>query len=91
LGKLGATSADPNIRTQIDQDNGYIALKNRPVAEKVVFWNDNGPSDKDIPDSIVDPDKEVERLKKNKEEGKPVNDGNVPVIQKKKSTLDKIF
>lgn len=91
LGKLGVDAVKPGIREQIDEDNGYIALKNRPVAEKLIFWNENGPSAEDVPTSVVDPEKEVERLKKNKAEGKAVNDGAVPVIQKKQSTLDKIF
>ncbi len=91
LGKLGVASADPNIRKTIDEENGYIALKNRPVAEKLIFWDDQGPSAGDVPSSVVDPQKEAERLKKNKAEGKPINDGAVPVIEKKSSTLDKIF
>jgi hypothetical protein len=91
LDRLGAGSANPDIRKQIDEDNGYIALKNRSVAEKLVFWDNNGPSEKDIPDSVVDPQKEADRIKKNKAEGKPVNDGAVPVIEKKQGTLDKIF
>lgn len=91
LDKLGVASANPGIRDLIDEDNGYIALKNRTVAEKLVFWDDNGPSDKDIPDSVVDPQKEAERIKENKAEGKPINAGAVPVIEKKKTTLDKIF
>ena len=91
LEKLGVASIDPDIRKQIDEDNGYIALKNRTVADKLIFWDDNGPSDKNSPDSVVDPKKEAERIKKNKEEGKPINDGDVPVIKKKQSTIDKIF
>jgi hypothetical protein len=91
LGKLGVTAAEPNIRKLIDEDNGYIALKSRPVAEKLIFWNDQGPSASDIPSSVVDPQKEAERIKKNKAEGKSINDGTVPVIEKKESTLDKIF
>jgi hypothetical protein len=91
LGKLGTASAEPDIRKKIDEDNGYIALKNKPVAEKLVFWDDQGPNASDIPSSVVDPQKEAERIKKNKAEGKPVNAGDVPVIEKKQSTLDKIF
>jgi len=91
LDKLGVASIEPDIRKKIDEDNGYIALKNQTVADKLVFWDDNTPTSDDAPASVIDPAKEAARLKKNKEEGKPINDGSVPVIEKKQSTLDKIF
>ena len=90
LEKMGAASAVPDIRRTIDEENGYISLKNQSVADKLIYWNDETPPDK-VPSSVVDPAKEAERLKKNKEEGKPVNAGDVPVIEKKSSTFDKIF
>jgi len=91
LDKLGVASIQPDIRKKIDQDNGYIALKSQTVVDKLIFWNDEGPSVNDIPMSVVDPQKEAERIKKDKAEGKPINAGAVPVIEKKESTLDKIF
>lgn len=91
LDKVGAETANPDIRKMIDDDNGYISIENRTVADKLIFWNDEQPSTDNIPTSVVDPEAETERLKKNQEEGKPINAGIVPVIEKKKSTLDKIF
>ena len=37
----------------------------------------------------IDPVAEKERIKKNKEEGKPINEGEIK--EKSKSTIDKIF
>lgn len=91
LGKIGAAAANPDIRKVIDEENGYISLENRTVADKLIFWNDEEVSPDRAPTSVVDPKAEAERLKKNQAEGKPVNEGEVPVIEKKKSTLDKIF
>jgi hypothetical protein len=91
LNKLGTGAADPGIRKQIDEDNGYIALQSRTVAEKLIFWDESAPVDKDGLDSVVDPQKEAARLKENKSEGKAVDEGAVPVIKKSQSTLDKIF
>jgi ABC-type glycerol-3-phosphate transport system substrate-binding protein len=92
LAKLGAIGASPDIRKQIDEDNGYIALQNQPVAEKLIFWGEGtDPSLENIPSSVVDPEKEAQRLKQNAAEGKPASEGTVPVIEKKKSTIDKIF
>ena len=91
LGKIGVGDANPDIRRMIDEENGFISLQNRTVAEKLIFWNDEEPSLDNAPSSVVDPKAEAERLKQNQAEGKPVNEGNVPVIEKKKTTLDRIF
>jgi hypothetical protein len=48
-------------------------------------------TDAAVPASTVDAKAEAERLKKNQAEGKPANAGDVPVIEKKQGTLDKIF
>lgn len=91
LGKVGAGAANPDIRRLIDEENGYISLKNRTVAEKLIFWDDEQPSVENVPSSLVDPQAEAARIRKNQAEGKPINEGDVPVIEKKKNTLEKIF
>lgn len=91
LQKAGAQNADPAIRGQINRDNGYIALQNRSVTDRLIFWKDESTAPEDLPASVVDPKAETERVKKNLDEGKPVNDGDVPVIEKKKSAIEKIF
>lgn len=91
LEKSGAARANPDIRRTIDEENGFISLSNRSVAEKLIFWDDEQPSPDNTPSSIVDPGAEAERIKKNIAEGRPVNEGDVPVIEKKMNTLDKIF
>jgi len=89
LAKAGAQDADSSIRSQINRDNGYIALQNRSLADRLIFWGDSANGE--LPASVVDPKAEAERVKKNLDEGKPVNQGDVPVIEKKKSTIEKIF
>lgn len=92
LSKAGAQAANPEIRNVIESENGYLALQNETVVEKLVFWKDeDGPNLARIPDSTVDATAEKARLEKNKEEGRAVNDGKVPTIEKKKSTFEKIF
>jgi hypothetical protein len=94
LDKIGVAKADPDIRAQIDRENGTIALKNKSVSDKLIFWKDDdaeAPDDAKVPASVVDPKAETSRLKKNVEEGKPVNDGTVPVIDQKQSTFDRLF
>ncbi len=91
MDKLGVPNANPDIRQLIDQDNGYIALKNQPVTDKLIFWQDAKPSVNDIPPSLVDPEAEAARIKKDQAEGKPINTGMVPTIEQKTNPLDKIF
>jgi hypothetical protein len=92
LSKAGAGAANPDIRKVIDEENGYISLNNRSVAERLIFWDDEQePSIENVPSSVVDAKAEAARLQQNKAAGKPLNQGNVPVIEKKKGTLDKIF
>lgn len=91
LSKMGAQNADASIRSVINQENGYIALENRTVADKLIFWKDGENNPDAVPASQVNAVQESARIKKNQEEGKAVNEGDVPVIEKKQSTIDKLF
>jgi Protein of unknown function (DUF3035) len=97
LATMGAQNADPNIRAVIDHENGVIAVQNTSVKDKLLFWKDapaaDDPAalDKNAPPSEVDAKAEAERLKKNKTEGKPVNDGEVPTIKRKQNTIEKLL
>lgn len=90
LKKTGAANANPDIRAMINKENGIIALENKTVGEKLIFWKEHN-DDQAIPSSVVDPKKEAQRIQQNKADGKPVNEGKVPVIEKKQSTIDKLF
>jgi hypothetical protein len=91
LNKMGAAKADPSIRLQINEDNGYLALQNRNLVDRLIFWQDAKTDETRVPASVIDPKKEAERIKKNEAEGKPINQGDVPVIEHKQGALDKIF
>jgi len=92
MSKMNTNAADPDIRNLIDKDNGYLSLKNRSLVDKLVLSkNKEKHGLEELPISIVDPDAEAKRIKDNERSGKLINSGNVPIIEKKKSTLDKIF
>jgi hypothetical protein len=92
LQKMGVPAANPDIRSVINQENGYIALENQTLTDKLIFWKEQDPAiEEKMPATVVNPKKETERLKKNEEEGKPVNEGDVPEIKPKQGTIDKIF
>ena len=91
LRKMGAQNARSDIRDVISEENGFIALENQKAIDKLMFWSDKEPGDESMPVSKVDSKKEAERLKKVQESGQPINEGDVPVIEPKDSTIDKIF
>ncbi len=85
LQKIGADEADSSIRSKIDRENGYVTLEKQSTIEKL--FKRTSPEDA----VIVDPEKESERLRENVESGRPITSGEVPTIEKKKSTIDKLF
>lgn len=85
--KAGVTEANPEIRRVINEENGYIVLENQSTVDKILGKKPTKPVD----EAVIDAKAEAERLKNNAEAGQPVNTGDVPTIEKKKSTLDKIF
>lgn len=75
LEEAGAHNPDPNIRNVVNSESNEIAERNRPVVKRIFKRGD-----KDKAASIVDAEKEVERLYKNEEEGKPLTEGETPSI-----------
>lgn len=78
LQKSGASAPNPNIRDVIDSETATLAKEETSTFNKIL-----GRAGKkiDAPTTVVDPIKESERIIQNKEAGKPVTDGNTPVIK----------
>lgn len=86
LSKMGASMARPDIRREINREQGIVA-DGDGFAEKLLFWKE--PAKPEEP--VVDPAAEKERLEQNEAAGKPVNEGDVPIIRKKQTAFDKLF
>lgn len=91
LAKLKADNTNPDIRRVIEEDNGYIALNNMSLVERLTSSDEEVAAQDKVPESVVDAKAEDKRIKENQKANKPITSGEVPVIEKKKSTLDKIF
>jgi hypothetical protein len=89
LAKLGANEAQPDIRNVLNREAGYLEFNDKTLADRLIFWKD-GTTNMDG-DALVDAAAERDRLAQKKAEGKPVNDGDVPVIKRRKGTIDKLF
>ena len=78
LQKAGSQSIEPNIRAKVNKETAELVDRNKPVAEKLLNITGNN----DVPSAtIVDAKKELERLQQNKKEGKPVTEGDTPIIE----------
>jgi hypothetical protein len=86
LSKLGAEKADPEIRTKLGKDarTEKDLSKEKSLYEKIIKSEGND-------EPVVDAKKEAERIRSNKEKGKPINKGKVPEAEENTSVIDKIF
>lgn len=86
LSNIGAQDADKNIRELIYEDNiaqPTVTESASPIEE----WLGIAETE-----SVIDPKAEAERIRNNKDEGKPVNEGEVETIDSgKKSVLESLF
>lgn len=85
LSEAGVDAANPEIRDILDKEAGYVVFGEKTVADKVIFWKDLGSQTEEV---LVDPGAEAERLKQNETEGKPVTEGDTPVIIEKRKKID---
>lgn len=80
LNKVGASKADPSIRTKLSKD-AVVAPKKQEEA-KTLYDEIVG---KENPEPVIDAKGEAERLRKNKDTGKKPNEGKVVEQDPKKS------
>lgn len=76
----GAPKTEPNIRDLVDRDASQKVSASPHLIKRLL----NSEAD-EKPATTVDPALEAERIKKAKEEGKPLNEGATPVIEKQDS------
>ncbi len=77
LKKTNAQTTNPDIRATVNQETRSLENHERPVIDRLLSL---GGKKQEPHASIVDAPAELERLKKNKEEGKSVVDGETPTI-----------
>jgi hypothetical protein len=82
LTRANAGQADPNIRALVNEENSRLVEAERSFVDRLIFWRKAEP-----PGTVVDAQKEQQRLRENVALGKPANAGEVPTIQRKKRAL----
>jgi hypothetical protein len=87
LQNAGATNADPGIRAEIDTETAAQIERDQTLISRLVFWRTQEPYG-----TVVDPVAEAKRLQENQALGKPVTEGETPIIApRKKGVLEGIF
>ncbi len=82
LGQAGASQADPTIRRTVETEAAAQVAADRGLVDRLIFWRSPAPSG-----TVVDPQAEARRLANNQALGRPVNEGDVPVIERRRRGL----
>jgi len=82
LSKAGATNVDPSIREVINRETTQLVQKDKSFADALMFWRKP-----DLPGTVVDAEKEAQRLRENAAIGRAPTAGETPTIKRKKRAL----
>jgi hypothetical protein len=87
LDQAGATQVQPGIRTTVNRDAATAAAQNTGFIDSLLFWQKQEP-----PGTVVNAKQEQQRLRENAALGKPVTEGDTPVIERRrKAPLEGLF
>ena len=87
LTEAGTGNGDPNIRELLRLENSPFAVRDESFVDELMFWRE-----KDGLGVVVDAAGEAERLRDNAAAGKPVTEGETPIItRRRRALLEDIF
>lgn len=83
----GAGGSDPNIRDLVDQETAELAEDENSLLDRLAFWREDEPYGE-----ILDPTEEQRRIQENQALGKPLTEGETPmIIRRKRALLEGLF
>ena len=86
LALTGADKANPQIRKLVEEKTSSLYENNETFTDKMVFWRSKQKG------VVLDPEKELKRIREAQSLGKPLNSNDNPsVTRKKKGLLEGIF
>lgn len=87
LQKSGSDRAEPDIRSVVNRELNATVEADRGFADRLIFWRKPDPTG-----TVLDPNKEAQRLRSNQALNLPVTEGDTPMIKRrKKGWLEGIF
>ena len=82
LKQTGGLDADPSIRNVINRELTILAEEDKTFSERLMFWGN--PKEYG---TVVDPAKESKRIQENQALGRPITEGEVPIIERKQKAI----
>jgi hypothetical protein len=82
MARTGANAADPSIREVVNAETSLLSKEDKRLADKMIFWVDDKPYE----GTVVDAEKEQQRIRENQALGKPITEGETPQVKKKRGT-----
>lgn len=87
LRQANADAADGGIRSVVDRETSALADKDRSFTDRLIFWQETPPAG-----TLIDAQKEAQRLRENAAIGEPVTAGETPIIKRRRrGFLEGIF
>jgi hypothetical protein len=87
LAAAGASRSDPTIREVVDRESLQLVEADQTLLDKLIFWRKP-----DEPGTVVDPQRESQRLRENAAMGRPAGEGDTPSIKRRKrAPLEGLF
>ncbi|MXP63813.1 DUF3035 domain-containing protein [Roseomonas sp. M0104] len=74
--------APTDIRTRVDEESLHVEQASRSLVDRLMFWRDAPP-----PGTVVDPQRESQRLRENAALGRSAEEGETPIIQRRRQGL----
>ncbi|UEM04925.1 DUF3035 domain-containing protein [Skermanella rosea] len=87
LAQAGAVEVQPGIRSTVNRESVTLAAQDKRFIDSLLFWQTP-----DEPGTVVNAQQEQQRLRENAALGKPVTEGDTPIIERRrKAPLEGLF
>ena len=82
LSRAGADQIEPGIRRTVDEESTALVRADESFVDDLIFWHDEVE-----PGTILDPQAESQRLAEAAAQGEPLNEGEVPIVQRRRQAI----
>jgi hypothetical protein len=87
LTRAGADRIDPTIRSTVDREARAVADADRSFTDRLIFWREPDP-----PGTVIDAEREQQRIRENQALGRAPTDGDTPIIRRRqRGILEGLF
>ncbi|MEM7443401.1 MAG: DUF3035 domain-containing protein [Pseudomonadota bacterium] len=79
LSQAGAGNVQPGIRVVVEEETRDLVVADDRFIDSIIFWQTQPE-----PGTVIDPEAEARRLAANQALGQPLNEGEVPIIRRRR-------